>query len=203
MKLKTLTSLIMLAALAGGVHAGPIGIGGFSGGETVTTFNSLNLPFSNATPLVFDGNTYTTDDGTIRYTQPNGFEANCNNECIGNNSDTGFIDVVLGSAAHRVGALIGGSTTTYAGFVEFFDAADMLIGSVNYGNNAGLVFVGWEDLTAGIGRARFHDTASNGRIVHMDDFRFEQVGRLPVPSTLALLGLGLVALGVSRRLRAR
>jgi hypothetical protein len=63
---------------------GPIGIGGFSGSETVTTFNNLNLPFSNNGALVLNGNTVTTDTGSYRYTQPNGFDADCNGECIGN-----------------------------------------------------------------------------------------------------------------------
>lgn len=192
---------VAFAALAAGsmAEAGQIGIAGFSGGETVTTFDGLGLPFTSPAPLVLDGNTYTTDDGTIRYTDPNSFDADCNGQCIGNNTETGWIDVVLGGLANRVGARIGGANTSYAGFVEFFDLADVLLGSVAYGDNPGMVFVGWED-AGGIGRARFHDTAANGRIVHMDDFRFE--GAIPEPATLALLGLGLAGLGVARRRKA-
>ena len=200
MKKLRVAAIALLAATFGGAHAGMIGIGGFSGGETVTTFDALGLPFNNAAPLVFDGNTYTTDDGTIRYTEPNSFEADCNGECIGSNTDLGYIDVVLGAVYHRVGARVGGSTTTYGGIVDFFGIGDVLLGSINYGNNAGMVFTGWEDF-GGITRVRFHDTAANGRIVHLDALRFERAQAVPLPSRLALLGLRLVALGVRRRQR--
>jgi len=180
--------------------AGQIGIGDFSGGETVTSFDNLGLGFTTATPLVFDGNTYTTDDGILRYTDPNGFDADCNGECIGNDSDLGWIDVVLGGTFDRVGARVGGANSTYSGQVDFFGVGDVLLGTVAYGNNAGMVFAGWEDFS-GITRVRFNDTASNGRIVHLDDFRFERVA-VPEPGSLAMLGLGLAGLVVARRRKA-
>jgi len=77
--------------------------------------------------------------------------------------------------------------------------ANNLLGSVNFGNNAGMVFVGWEDLSVGIGRVRFTDTASNGRILHLDDFRFEAANVVPLPGTLALAGLALLGMGFVRR----
>jgi hypothetical protein len=180
--------------------AGQIGIVDFSGGETVTSFDNLGLGFTTATPLVFDGNTYTTDDGILRYTDPNTFDADCNGECIGNDSDLGWIDVVLGGAYDRVGARVGGADTSYNGLVDFFGVGDVLLGTVAFGNNAGMVFAGWEDF-GGITRVRFNDTASNGRIVHLDDFRFENV-RVPEPGSLAMFGLGLAGLVVARRRKA-
>jgi len=180
--------------------AGQIGIGDFSGGETVTSFDNLGLGFTTATPLVFDGNTYTTDNGILRYTDPNGFDADCNGECIGNDSDLGWIDVVLGGTFDRVGARVGGASTSYNGLVDFFGVGDVLLGSVAFGNNAGMVFTGWEDF-GGITRVRFNDTASNGLILHLDDFRFERVA-VPEPGSLVMLAFGLAGLVVARRRKA-
>ena len=64
-------SAFSLALLAGAAQAGPIGIGGFSGSETVTTFNNLNLPFSNNGALVINGNTV-VQDGFQLYTNSSG-----------------------------------------------------------------------------------------------------------------------------------
>lgn len=197
---QVLASALAVAALAGTAQAGQIGIGGFSGSENVTTFDGLGLPFTSATPRVIGGNTYTTDSGQLRYA--NTFEANCSNECIGNDSDLGYIDVKLGSVQNRVGARVGGNAVSYAGFVDFFDAADNLLGSVEYGDETALVFIGWEDLSVGIARMRLRDTAANGRIVHMDDFRFETATAVSAPGTVALVGLGLFGLAMLRRRRA-
>ena len=199
-----LGALLLAAPVA--AQAGPIGIGDFSGSETVSTYDGLGLPFTNSAPVVIDGNSYTTDDGFLRYSST--FDPDCTNECIGNNSDLGWIDVALGGPATRVGALVGGDRVSYTGFVEFFDVSDVLLGSVNFGGNTGLIFAGWED-AGGISRMRVTDTASNGLITHMEDLRFE--GRavndpgptpVPAPATLGLLIGGLAALGMRRRKKA-
>lgn len=185
--------------LAGQANAGPIGIGDFSGSETVSTFDGLGLPFDNATPLIIDGNTFTTDNGFLRW-HSFGAVYGCatgTEECIGNNSDLGYIDVIFGSPVIRAGAFVGISGGT--GVAEFYSLTDTLLGSV--GTGPGMEFAGWEDL-AGISRFRFTDTSSNELISLMDDLRFEGQAEVPAPATLLLFGLGLAGLGWARRKKA-
>ncbi|MFG6433911.1 PEP-CTERM sorting domain-containing protein [Roseateles sp. LYH14W] len=190
-------SAFWLALIAGSANAGPIGISGFSGNETVTTFDNLNLPFQNTGALQLDGNTFATDNNQFRYLKPGDFFQDCTSECIANNAELGWLEVRLGSPTNRAGALVGGRG--YAGFVDFFDTADNLLGSINFGGNPAIVFVGWEDLTVGIGRVRFTDTRPDSRILPLDDFRFEATNAVPLPGTLPLAGLALLGMRFVRR----
>jgi hypothetical protein len=176
---------VLVVAFALNANAGQIGIGDFNGSETVTTFDGFGLPFSNPAPLVFDGNTYTTDTGTIRYFALQG----CDAECLGTESGLGFMDVALGTPATRVGAEVG-VLQVWEGFVEFFDAADNLLGTINHPPGSGFLFAAWED-SGGISRFRLTDLDRPTSIINLDNFRFEPI---PEPSTALLLGGGLLGL---------
>jgi hypothetical protein len=184
------------AALAGQIGR-PISAEDFGPGALLTTFDDLSLSFRNPAPLVLDGNTFTTESGTFRYGTSADFGSylDCNRECIGNETELGYIDVALGSTASRIGASVGGKGP-FTGRVEFFGAGDALLGTVKFaGNESRLVFVGWENLgAAGITRARFHDTAKNGSILGLDDLRFESP--VPEPGSFAMFAAGLAALAL-------
>ncbi len=207
---KSLYRCIVLSALAASMaapvaYAIPIGPGAFGGGSVVTTFDGLGLPtFSNPTPLVVGGNTFTTDDGIFRYSVFGGISDCVANECIGNDTDTGFIDVVLGAPAFRVGGWVSGaSPQNWSIRTDFYNLANVLLGSVNLLNVPTPAFAGWED-AGGIGRVRFTDLIQNNRIELLDNFTTESRNvPVPEPTILLLMGMGLAGLGFARRRRQK
>lgn len=193
--------VVACSAAVAPAFAGQIGIGDFSGGETVTTFDGLGLDFFNPTPIAIDGNTYVTDSGFLRYFPP--FPL-CSGSCIGNDTEPGFIDVTLGGPATRAGARVG-INGTWSGTVEFYDLVNALLGTVTFTDeSAGLQFAGWES-AGGIGRMRLVDgSPDNFSVIIMDDFRFENVNvQVPEPSSMALFGLGGLLLFASTRRRGK
>ncbi len=194
----TLSVVGVLALLAWATlgEAASIGPGAFVSPTTVT-YDGLGLPFFNATPIVIAGDTYTTDDGRLRYFTSFGGCTGTN--CIGNDTDGGFIDVVLGGSVQRLGAFFGVDDSTWAADVSFFNAANILLGTVSIsGNPSAFGFAGWEDV-GGISRMRVVDTLTNSRVIVMDNLLEESGSRsVPLPPSLWLLGGSIPVLLVGR-----
>jgi len=194
----TLSVVGVLALLAWATlgEAASIGPGAFVSPTTVT-YDGLGLPFFNATPIVIAGDMYTTDDGRLRYFTSFGGCTGTN--CIGNDTDGGFIDVVLGGPVQRLGAFFGVDDSTWAADVSFFNAANILLGTVSIsGNPSAFGFAGWEDV-GGISRMHAVDTLANSRVIVMDNLMKESGSRsVPLPSSLWLLGGSIAALLVGR-----
>ena len=155
--------------------AGQIDIGDFGPAKQTTTFDGLGLPFSNSAPLVIDGHTFTSNDGMLRYVS---FSCAAN-QCIADNGSQGFIDVVLAEPALKAGAFVSGIIGGWIILVDFFDADDVLLGSVFLANGPAFtpLFAGWED-PGGIARIRFNHLFTVGIIFTLDDLSVEHV--LPV-----------------------
>lgn len=176
-------------------RGGTIGIGDFGPSATVQDFNDLGLPKNppdiNTTPIVIGGNTFTTDNGRLRYvTLPGGaVQAPFSGESLGTDAETGWIDVVLGTAALRAGGYLG-IDQAWSATASFFDESDSLLGTVDVAGDPTVpAFMGWEADTGLIQRIRFADTAVNTRVIFLDNLTTE----IPEPSTFAsLLGMGIV-----------
>ena len=154
--------LTMLLILPVKSNAAQIGSGAFLV-PIVSDYDGLGLPFNNTTPVIIDGNTYTTDNTNMRY---NPF-AGCTAECIGSDTDTGYIDIILGAPTLRAGGLVAIST----GNVQFFDESDVLLGTVPV---AGITFfAAWEADSGLIKRIRINDTEANGQIIAFENLTIE------------------------------
>lgn len=199
--------LILISPVA--AQAGQVGVGDFGGGTQTTTFDGLGLPlYPNYAPLVIDGHTVTTDDGVFRYFAISLFCVA--NECIANNQDLGFIDVVLDDSYLRAGAFVTGLYPGWFVRADFYDPSDALLGSVVLSNpaSAGPLFAGWED-AGGVARIRFVDLTPNSRLIAVDDVKVEggvgppmgepvQIDIKPgdYPNAINPLSLGLVPVAI-------
>jgi hypothetical protein len=193
------------AALACAIpsEAGPIGPGAFGPGALLEGFTGLGLPLDNAAPLVVGGNSYSTDNGRFRYYD---FSfAGCTGECIGTDTELGFIDAVFGSAVYRAGGYVSVGFYSWSATVSFYDMTNALLGSLLLSGGASApAFAGWEHPGL-IARMRVTDTASNTAIILLDNVTTESPSTSPVPEPTALtfLGLGLAGLAVRRGSRMR
>ncbi len=179
---------------------------------TVETYDGLDALFPGtcggipcaSTPLVIHGNTYKTDDGTLRDLNFNPENETCNGgngACINTNDDLGFIDITLGTPMQR----IGGNATTFGNVeFDFYSPTNTLLGTVSGGSG----FVAWQDL-GGIGRIRITDIAQNQTSMIFDDLTFEGPvtsgpggSAVPEPTSGILLGGSmLLTVFLGRRLK--
>jgi hypothetical protein len=176
--------------LAGGdAKAGPISLPGFGPG-VVTDFD--NLPFGaglNSAPFVTDGHTIDTDNGNFVY----GSNPVCDVRCVGTTGDLNEFDITLAAPVLRAGVDVG-IPLSFTATVEFLDASDVLLGSINLSGAGQQLFAGWEADSGLIARIRVIDTASNGSTTLIDNLRV-----VPEPTSGLLLGFGLAGLGACRR----
>jgi hypothetical protein len=187
--------MLVVAILGTCAFAGQIDPSGFVS-PVVDTYEGLGLPFDNAAPIVINGNTYGTDDGTLRYA---GFSVCFSGSCIGNNTDTGYIDIVLGTPTLRAGGYVSLGSN---GNVTFFDQSDALLGTVPIDTDAA-TFAGWQADSGLIARMRITENNLNSQIVVFDNLTVEGGGSgVPEPGSFVLAAATLAIMLAGRRFYA-
>ncbi len=178
----------------------------YDGLDAIFSSNCGGIPCAN-TPLVIHGNTYNTNDGTLRDLNFNPQNVGCINNtgaCINTDEDLGFIDITFGTPIQRV----GGNANTF-GNVEFdFFAANgtTLLGTVSGGSG----FVAWQDLS-GIGRMRVIDIQQNSTSMIFDNLTFEGPvtsgtgggSAVPEPASGVLVGGAMLLAVLGRKIIIR
>jgi len=137
---------------------------------------------------------YTDDNGIIRY---NDFANDSFGQAIGNDTDTGTINLALNAPAFRVGLFIGSSPAD----VSFFDSSNNLLQLISVtGNSLAPVFAGFQSSSL-VSRILVQDTLANSRIVVIDNVTTEAAA--PEPGSIALAAFGALPLLAGMRFRRR
>jgi hypothetical protein len=192
---------VLLSPMAANAGLIQIGIGGFSGGETVETYG-LDQTFVPVDGVTFSGvlHNFTVLALPSLDAVIDSGPGNTNNITVANieGDATGILSLLFPGLQSRVGfgfALSAGGSAV----IELFDVSNISLGSITLlgvpdPSFAG-GFLGVESSTL-FSRAEV-SFLSPGRFA-FDNLRFENV---PEPGTLALLGIGLFGMGLARRRR--
>jgi hypothetical protein len=182
---------------AGAAHGAEVDAGFFGVGASVERFEAPQNTFGG--PITIDGNTYAGSPFTQWFT----FFSCHAGHCVGNSGDGQTFKVTLGKPASAAGAYVSGASEEWAIRADFFDAGNMLLGSVTrQGGGFTPLFAGFQSLSAPIAKVDFVDLASSDfRIIVIDDFATMKAAAVPEPAAWTLLISGFGAVGAAMRRR--
>lgn len=203
-----LGAVLFSFALVSVAHAAPvlIGLGGFSGSETVVTFNSIGdeeLVDTQFTGLgvTFSGPVFgMTNSGDTDLYPSGGGGVIASNWRYGTfNLTPGVLVASFSSTMQRIGFYHSGNeeddfTVTF--FLNNVETGSLLVPQTN----GPAAFFGAED-TGGFDRIEITVPVNNNGFFAFDDVRFEAGDGVPEPSTYALMAMGICGLAWLRRTR--
>jgi hypothetical protein len=197
---KLLIGCAATASFGSAAQAGQINVGDFTSPTTVGFGNPGSTAFVGE-PLVIGPASFTDQDSSslIWWAAGNGY-----NDCIGGCVTTGSygagaLEVALSSGYEMVGLYVG-QATPYSLSVNFYDASNVLLGTVlASGASDGVTFAGWQSVGNPIASVRIVNPTENDFVIAAQSGLFQLVAGVPEPGTWAMMLLGFGAIGVAMR----
>lgn len=197
--LRTLLVSTVLASATLAANASTIGLGSFTGSESIIDFNSATI--GSATGA------YTTQGVTFTTSSNSYMIQSCGGGCILgttgaalNTSGAGNdLTVLFSTGISRFGMNFGTSSTggPLSAIVTAYDSTGGIVESVSF-PSFGNAFLGF-DFASAVSRVVIDRTDSTGYFTFIDDVRFVEGGSVPEPGSLALLGAVALAGALTRR----
>ncbi len=184
--------IVVFCLSAASSRGGQIGPSDFGPNPRVVSYDNLGLPpFSQ--PQSISGDFYQSNIGVFMYESTGGTFMGLSGGAIGTpiTEDTGYIDITLGTDVAKAGIYAGTGNVPWTAVVNFFDASQNLLGSVDLsGQGNDNQFAGWQTTAGLIHEVRIIDNDMNGEIILIKNLT--TAAAVPEPSTLALAGVALV-----------